>query len=181
MALALSRPRNMAGSSVSVVSLADLGEGVVRASTATAAEVGVAEVAAVSMTSDSGTAGCGRSTVACAGGGLSLLLLLEDADGEDEKVENPGMVMAERRLLRTLRLRARPLRDAGVSEFDVAGAAVVLWVLESWAVGPAGAWLDEVENPGMPIADNRFERGRRVLRLRAGAGGAGSLLLLEVG
>lgn len=155
------------------------GEGVVRASAAAAAAaaaVWVAEAAAVSMTSDSGTAGCGGSTAGWAGGGLSLLLLLEDAEGEDEKLENPGIVMTERRLLRTLRLRARPLRDGGVSEFDVVVAAVLLWLLESWVVGPAGAWPDELENPGIPIAENRFECGRRVLRLRVGAGGAASLL-----
>lgn len=160
---------------MSVVLLVGLGEGVVRAST-TGSVVWVAEAAVVSMTSDSGTAGCGGSTAAWTGGGLSLLLLLEDAGGEDEKLENPGMLMADRRLFRTLRLRARPLRDGGVSEFNVAVAAVLPWVLESWAVGPGGAWLDELENPGMPIAENRFVRDRRVLRLRVGAGGAGSLL-----
>lgn len=172
----------MAGSSASGVLLVGrgVGEGVVRP---TRGAVCVAEeAAATSRTFASGTEGWGTSTVgAAAGGGLSvlllLLLLLDDA-GEDEKVENPGMVMADRRLLRTLRLRARPLRGVGVSEFGVDVAAAVLGLLESLDE-VVGTWLDEAEKPGMPIAEKRLLLGRRVLRLRVGAG-SGFPLAVEV-
>ena len=164
------------------------GDGVVRASTGA---VCVAVAAAAFVTFASGTVGWDESTGAVADGGVSLLwlstlllllllvvlaellelllLLLLLLLLDDEKEENPGMLMTDRRLLRTLRLRAMPRRDGGVSEFAVDVAGGLLALFESLAAEEeVAAWL-EVENPVMPITEKRLVRGKRVLRLRVGA------------
>lgn len=110
---------------------------------------------------DSRTVGCGGSTAAGAGGGVSLLWLFDDADVEsdvDANDESPGMVIVDKRfaLLRRLRFRPRPLRGGGVSGFVETGVAVVLpAALESLADVGGGPVLDDDENPGMPIAEKR--------------------------
>lgn len=161
------------------------GDGVVRASTGA---VCVAVAAAAFVTFASGTVGWDESTGAVADGGVSLLwlstlllllllvvlaelleLLLLLLLLDDEKEENPGMLMTDRRLLRTLRLRAMPRRDGGVSEFAVDVAGGLLALFESLAAEEeVASWL-EVENPVMPITEKRLVRGKRVLRLRVGA------------